>query len=433
MARRVLIIGQTFQPDNGGGITLTNLFGEWPAKDLAVAGSHKSIVKSQPQYCNNLYVLGQEELWTIWPLNYLTRKYTSGHLGAGSPVTGSIRNTNKWLINLKSRMVFSLLWLLHKSGLYHLSFRINISKKFLDWFDEFGPDIVYTQLSTLELIIFLRELKKIRQFKLVIHMMDDWPSTIVKSGIASYYWKKKIHNELSTLIKDCDLFLTISDSMKKEYFLRYAKNAHAFHNPVNLELYEVPAKNEKDHTRFRILYTGRIGTANEQSLMLFSKVLGKGKFEEKAELHIYSPDSYKLKPLFNGKRNIYIHGPVDHNSIPRLLMEHDLLLLPLDFSPVGIKFARYSMPTKATEYMASGTPVMVLASPQTAVAKHALEHKWGYLVGEPSEKIIAEAIEVLCENAPLRREIGQRAREFAFENFNKMIITSRFFNLLNEI
>ena len=74
---RVLIVGQTFTPRSGGGITLASLFHGWPRDRLAVLTWPR--VEIEAAVCERYWVLGWEEDRFVWPLSLLPR--TSGESG----------------------------------------------------------------------------------------------------------------------------------------------------------------------------------------------------------------------------------------------------------------------------------------------------------------------------------------------------------------
>ena len=76
------------------------------------------------------------------------------------------------------------------------------------------------------------------------------------------------------------------------------------------------------------------------------------------------------------------------------------------------------MPTKAPEYMISGTPVIVFASPATAIVKEAETHKWAKLVTEDDAVQLSMAINELISNEVERQKIGNTAIDYAERNFN---------------
>jgi hypothetical protein len=110
--------------------------------------------------------------------------------------------------------------------------RIALSEKFKGWLAEFKPEILYLQVSTREEIIFAIELINLLKIPSVIHMMDDWPTTISNNGIFKRYWHKRIDLEFRKLLDALDLHLSISNAMSNEYLKRYNKDFIAFHNPI---------------------------------------------------------------------------------------------------------------------------------------------------------------------------------------------------------
>ena len=65
---------------------------------------------------------------------------------------------------------------------------------------------------------------------------------------------------------------------------------------------------------------------------------------------------------------VFTSGAVPYANLPAKLSSADVLLIPADFSGAGVKFIRYSMPTKVSEYMATGTPVLVVSPPENRVS-----------------------------------------------------------------
>ena len=120
-------------------------------------------------------------------------------------------------------------------------------------------------------------------------------------------------------------------------------------------------KKELDKT-FRILYLGRIGVAkNQNSISLFASAVSKHKTDlYKIELEMFTPGvNYRVSKIIGSLENVKILPPVNYEMVPALLTQYDLLLLPLDFTKTGFKYSQYSIPTKASEYMISGTPLIV--------------------------------------------------------------------------
>jgi glycosyltransferase involved in cell wall biosynthesis len=128
--------------------------------------------------------------------------------------------------------------------------------------------------------------------------------------------------------------------------------------------------------------------------------------------------------------NIKISPSVKHDLIPSLLTKYDLLLLPLDFTKAGFKYAKYSLPTKASEYMISGTPVLVFAPKETAISKFCADKECGYCLTEQSEDKIVEALDFLISNEDYREKLSSNAVRLATRLFDAEKVRNEFQNLL---
>ena len=84
------------------------------------------------------------------------------------------------------------------------------------------------------------------------------------------------------------------------------------------------------------------------------------------------------------------------------------------------------MPTKAPEYMISGTPVIIFAPSDTAIVKEAEKHKWAKLITEDDAVQLSIAIDELISNEDERRTIGETAIDYAERNFNSEKVRMNF-------
>jgi glycosyltransferase involved in cell wall biosynthesis len=127
---------------------------------------------------------------------------------------------------------------------------------------------------------------------------------------------------------------------------------------------------------------------------------------------------------------VFINKPVDYNELPKVYSEADILILPVDFNSYAQTFLKLSMPTKASEFMISGTPILLYCSPALSIYEHAKEHKWAYIVSEGNTAKIAEGILDLCSNRLLREQLGNTAREFVIKNYNAATVREKFRQIL---
>jgi len=424
---KVLIFGQPFNDFSGGGITLTNLFNGWASECLAVISYPYMLHNSSTKLCKNYYQIGMEELTWKFPFSIIKQKFSSGKLSPGDRSCLPVLNQTSTLRHSLSSGILNpfIRW----TGLIHSISSIHLSPGLLKWLSDFSPEVLYLQISNRESIKFAIELIDHLRIPSVIHMMDDWPTTISSRGLFKKYWGRKIDEDFRELLKKTDVHLSISDAMSEEYLERYGIIFKAFHNPIDPGQYksELPKYKSQDSI-LKILYIGRIGTANKRSLQRFATFVSAFNTPKLyVGLDIYTKDSESSCALKIGNmKGVSVRGAIEHKMIPSLLRSYDLLLLPLDFTEQGLKFSRFSMPTKASEYMMSGTPILVFAPSETAISRFCQKYDCGYCVNTTDFRTFTESIDLLAQNDDLRRRLSYNASQVAQQFFDVHAVRKRF-------
>jgi glycosyltransferase involved in cell wall biosynthesis len=436
---KVLIFGQPFNDFSGGGITLTNLFKGWPKERIGVMYMGHGLTNITTDVCNIYYQLGTSEHKWIFPFNLIQRKFPSG-------IKDENKTSNSFVSSSKGGIRFKLVNqffypLLRWIGLFHIVSRIIISENLKSWLSEFKPEILYLQASTREDISFSEALIKFLKIPSAIHVMDDWPLAITNTGLFRNFWRRKIHNEFSHLLNQIDLCLSISDAMSAEYLRRYDKKFIPFHNPIEIERWLPYTKKDlKINKEFiKILYSGRLGDNGiSDSLLEFAEAVNtmNEKDNTSIKFHIQTPTA--RAPVLAKLRQIgcvVINPFASYNQIPAIFSEADILLLANDFNKTGIDYLKLSMPTKASEYMISGTPVLVYTPGSAAVSMFFSSNDCGCCVNEQDRDIIITAVKCMVDNEEYRRSLSNNAIKLAKERFDARKVRNDFqsllFNLIN--
>ena len=429
---KVLIIGQTFNSITGGGITQSNLFSGWDKDKLAVACTAHLLIDSDRNICNNYYQLGRNEHSWIFPFNFLQREFSSGLLKEEKSDSTNLAKPKNNL--LRSKLVGNVFYpFIRYTGLIHCISKIRLSREFCNFLDQFNPDVIYAQGQDRERILFTLMVHAYLKKPLIFHMMDDWPSTISDKGLFKKYWHNKIDHDFRILLDNASLLMGVSDAMANEYKIRYNKTFITFHNPININFWKEYQKIDYNLSSSpTILYAGRVGLGIQSSLETIAKAVHTVNRELNTSIKFIlqtaeEPVWINLYPC------VYHRNFVSYNDLPRLFSESDILLLPYDFSLESIKYIKYSMPTKAPEYMMSGTPILVFAPAGTAIVKYAKEYKWAKVITENSISEISETIRQLIENKVLRQQIAHNAMKIAEKNYNSINVTNHFRKLILSI
>jgi len=430
MTPKILILSETFKSNSGGGITLSNLFKDYPKSCLANAADEKELIKvTSNEICNNFYSLGSNEKKVIRLFSFLQKKSYSGKFVYKSQEKKELLDIRKqW--SLRATFVNYFFSFLNIIGIYHLLFRYEISDCLEKWIIDFNPDYIYTQLSNRELINFTTKLTNLTGARLALHIMDDWPSTISKNGLFKHYWQKKIDCEFRGLIAKADILMSISEGMSVEYKKRYKKDFIPFHNPIEISKWNPYSKFDLlvNHDNINILYAGRIGLGTSESVVEIAEAIEELKFEGlKITFQIQTTSiSTKLKNKLSKFSCVVFNPIVQYSELPKIFSAADVLVMPIDFTKKGIAFLRYSMPTKASEYMISGTPILVYADPSVSLIDHAQNYGWASVVVENNIKTLKLEILNIINNIDLRLSLSTAAINHAISNYDSKYVRRMF-------
>lgn len=426
---KVLIVGQPFNNDTGGGITLSNLFKGWDRDKLSVACSGYLLLDNiDTEVCNTYYQLGYKEHRWTFPFNYFQRSYTSGVLKFNDK---KIQNLTIPKSKLRISIIMNIFYpLIEFLGVYQLLDRTRMSSDFKKWLDDYNPDIIYAQAASRNGILFCREVQKYLNKPMIFHMMDDWPSIINAKGLFKDYWNKKTDKDFRQLLDKTSLLLTICEEMTVEYKARYNKDSIPFHNTIDLDFWKKHQRKNYDlNPNPTILYAGRIGLGIETSLKLIATAVQ----EINDELNISVKFILQTADTPNWIKNydcVTHNSFVPYNELPKVFSEADFLILPYDFTPTSIKYIKLSMPTKAPEYMVTGSPIIVFAPKETAIVKNAQKYNWAQIITENDGKAFKDSFKEMIQNKDLRKKYAENAIEMAEKEYNSTVVRARFRNAI---
>lgn len=434
---KVLIIGETFRYTGGGGITLINLFKDWDPENIAVITERISETSSQV-VCKKFYRLGELEINIPFPFSRINKFPSSGDIKIeGQAHTKDSQKTKR---KFKQSLKFILEKTYYKTlvllGIYHFFYKITISKLLLDWINEYSPDIIYAQPFRYADMQFIYELHKKTSIPLAIHIMDDSISFLNKPNLLYFYWRKKTQNVFQKLIDSSVILMSISQFMSDEYYKRYNKIFIPIRNPIELIQWLPYVRKEwKISNSVNIIYTGRLAVPNINTLFRFSKVVDNlNKIGLNIKFDIFSidnnPQFIKNIMHFTG---VQVKKAIPYEEIPKLIPKYDIVLLPIDFNKKGIKYAKYSISTKTSEYMISGVPILLIAPKEVALTHYAIEKECMLSVIEDNYKSISAGLVKLIDDEKLRESLAKTAYGIAKIDSDAIKVRQEFQSHLNFI
>ncbi len=344
---KVLLLGHQFNNQTGLGITLANLFANWPRENVSILSHSIDVAKCElSRPC----------------INYIGRVY--------EPSNMPIRKGFKNVIREKIKNVY---YYLGFNELRHVSPYI---ESYITKAKEFEPDILFCCLGSLNSMKdCFQILPSFPDAKLVLYIVDDWVNTKENNRLFSRYWRKINDRYFRALIDKAAGLLSICPYMTAVYKELYCKDFIPFHNPVDCNYWNSLTTVRKYEPGVKaLLYVGKINVDTKQCLLDVASaidVLNRRKGQKfRYVLDVYTPDYKSNQDLFSTNNNCNVLPAVPHGDIPSLSKSYDALLLTLGFSKKTRDYVRLSMPTKVSEYMASGIPTILYCPNDIALAKY---------------------------------------------------------------
>lgn len=434
---KVLIIGETFRRNGGGGITMSNLFRDWPVDNLAVITDNIAETDSITQY--QYYQLGSLEVKFPFPFDRLQNKVTSGpyHFQSENIDTLGLVNNTGIINKLKKiiRPVFDQF--LSLCGLSSRFYSIGISELLVKWIRGFNPDVIYIQPFLHKTMRFGNSLYERLQIPYAVHIMDDSVRYINKSLIFRRSNQKRIEKDFRQLICHAKINLCISEAMAAEYYNRYGKSFLSFRNPIDINSW-VPHQKQNlivGIERLKIIYTGRLYSPTLHSLVDMCFVVdGLNKNDKKVDIHIYTHDrNERFNKIVKKLDGVKIFDPVEIIEMPSLIQGYDIFFLCLDFDNQARKYSQFSISTRTSEGMISGVPILAYAPKSSALIRYFDTNNAGLLVVEKSKCKLEAAVLKLWKDVESRKKFSLNAIRTALSDSNSIIVRENFRKALAEL
>lgn len=433
---RVLIFGGGFDSYTGLGITLSNLFRGWPASRLAVA-DFAARDGTAAAACAQ-YRLGTLEQRWAWPLSYIPRRSErSGRVDQPEPAMDFAYGGELPAEGVMSRAQASgsraagaaFHWVVRRLAAAEVLQRSTLSEPLRTWVQDFSPDVIYCQLSTLHTIRLVRELHEYTGARVAIHILDDWPETIYRGSLLGPRLRKRVDREFRELLSRAAVRMAISRAMANEYLARYGLEFEVFHNCIDVSWWRESRRTSwAVASPLRVVYSGKIGwdaLTSFRDMCEAIELMNQGGLPTQFRIHSPALDTSRARALASFPHTVVLPA-AEHEQLPGVLTGADVLVIPSDFEGWGRRYARLSMPTKVPAYMASGTPVL-LYSPRThATCAWAVQAKWALVVGNRSPEQLAQALTHLAVSPALREALGRRGSEIADREFDGRRVRAAF-------
>lgn len=273
----------------------------------------------------------------------------------------------------------------------------------------------------------------VKRARLIFNVSDLWPESAVQLGILRR--NSLLHTVSSWLESFCYrrswLVTGQSRSIINDIRQRFP-DCRTYHlsNGVDTNRFAV-AGNDRAH-RLNVngdcvvMYAGLHGIAQGLDQVLKA---AENLFEDHRFKFILIGDGPEKKMLMGqaamrGLTNVEFQDPRRSEEIPALIAGCDIVLVPLTSYLLG------AVPSKLYEAMASGRPIILVASGEASQIVN--EHQAGITVEPGDVEGLVQALKTLLAQPQLRRTLGENGRRAAEQHFDRETIVSRFREFLEQ-
>ena len=404
---RILVVTHYFPPEIGAPqARLSELSRHW-----AAAGDDVTVLTGMPNHPTG-----------IVPPEYRRRLRMEEHLDG-------YRVVRTWLYATPNEKVV-------KKILGHLSFMV--SSVVLGSRRSGPADVVVVSSPTFFSILSAWLLARLKGAKLVVEIRDLWPAIFVELGVLTNRRLIRVLEGLErAAYRAADSIVVVSEGFRQHLTERGipAGKVHTIRNGVDLSLF-CPGSVSPNGARARlgaddgqslVLYIGAHGISHGLTTIADAAAqlrgepvhfafVGEGSAKRELEQRV---DELRLS-------NVTLLPGVPRSQVPELLAAADICLVPLRDVPLFTTF----IPSKIFEYFGAGKAVVGSVRGEPADILRA----GGAVVVEPDDPVaIAAAVGDLARDRGRRAMMGDEARRYVTEHFDRRVLATRYRRVLGSL
>lgn len=417
---RVLIFSpEPFNRERGCGITLRNLFAGWPAESLACLHLSEEVVPDT-SVCH--------------------RHLGLAHLSRSVPkLQARLPAPRRRLAGPSRRRLGSLLKQFDKKvGIrqWQVLFR-RLQPGVVQWVAGFAPQVIYCTINSPAMLCLFQQLIAVTPVPAVVHVYDDWIAVAGDNGsLTGAMLGMVLGRRLHRALAGASVRMTIGDEMGRQYQRRYGMEFLPFQNPPSAEIWLALGRNNwTPGVPFRFRFVGNLyHDGNVQALRAFAEIVEAIHVQGlRVLLEVFTTlDAlHRFGPLFGACPHTTFYPVVQSDEeMAGLYGTSDALVVAYDSTPRSRLAFGLSMPTKLPTSLLSGTPIVVYAPADSAVAKLICEEDCGlYLAPEEHKEVTARRLASFVTEVSSRERWARRGREVA-RRFSADVVRPAFQNAL---
>jgi len=363
---KILVISNNpFSKTSNNGKTLASFFREFPPENIAQI-YFSSEIPTEERYFNYYRITDIQVLKSL--------------LTFASP--GSEIKINKKKSETEKKLIKNTYKFIPKSDFFRLlrDFMWKSKKwqssELINWIKTFSPDIIFFCAGdtgfVYDVVSFVLNITKA---KLITYITDDY--ILPRNTISIFWWIRRniIFKKMYNAVSRSNLFITISEQMRKTYKELFKKDSIVALNMTETMRMENFDSKKLDKNYINLIYAGGLHYKRYETLSLLAEAINYYNYQSrnnKAFLSIYSTTVPNKKIL--NKLNIQgasrFLGELNYEELKLKLNEADILVHVESFNLKSIESTRLSISTKIPEYLSLAKPILAIGPEEVASMKY---------------------------------------------------------------
>ncbi|WP_242232012.1 hypothetical protein [Domibacillus sp. PGB-M46] len=278
-----------------------------------------------------------------------------------------------------------------------------------EWLDKFSPDIIFFCAGDSGFAYNVTEyIQKKFNSKLVVYITDDY---ILPRKTLSPFWgirRRYIYSKMKKIVQKSDLYLTISEEMRKTY-----KNLFGIDSSLAMNMTESLKQEgnlKEDEGTISLVYAGGLHFKRYETLNLIAQAIKKynAEFKEKkAILKIYSGSKLdeKMQNLLNIPGASEYCGSLNSKELKSVLNQCDIPIHVESFDKKSIESTRLSLSTKIPEYLSLKKPILAVGP--NKIASMSYLEDCAFCITNPEN--LYEKLKILLNDRELKNNLSRKA------------------------
>lgn len=279
---------------------------------------------------------------------------------------------------------------------------------------------------------------KLRRKPFLLEVRDLWPEFAVDMGVLTNPALIRLARRVERFLYRNATHILVNSPAYRDYLMKKGvpkRKISLISNGVDPEMFDPQAKGERIRQQWKldgqfvVTYAGALGMANDIPMILRAaerlknqpniRILLVGDGKERAALEKQAQEM-KLE-------NVIFTGSHPKSEMTEFLAASDACLATLQ----NIPMFSTTYPNKVFDYMAAARPTLLAID---GVIREVVESAQGGVFVQPGDDAaLAEAIQTLSADPQRARSMGEAAREYVVQHFNRNTQAAQFVELVETL